>query len=104
MKNLLVDASKQRFNSGVVYTTPTINELFSGEKLPHLLELIKRHVCGDYGVLACADVISNEKAIRCGLMVMSNYDVRDLNLGISNVWIITEGDRSSTTVLLPEEY
>jgi hypothetical protein len=60
---------------------------------------IARHAAGDWGVLCAFDRRQNEIALREGYRVLSSYPV-----GREHVWIITEADRSVTTILLPEEY
>jgi hypothetical protein len=60
---------------------------------------IARHAAGDWGDLCAFDRRQNEIALREGLRVLSAYDVL-----AGRLWIITEADRSVTTILLPEEY
>jgi hypothetical protein len=60
---------------------------------------IARHAAGDWGELCAFDRRQNEIALRDGYRVLSSYDVL-----AGRVWIITEADRSVTTILLPEEY
>jgi len=67
----------------------------------HLLEeFLLRHKHGDWGVLPEEDVLENERALRFGSRLLSAYDTR----AGGRLWVITEGDRSATTLLLPEEY
>jgi hypothetical protein len=63
--------------------------------------LLWRHQNGDFGSLRAADVRLNLQAIVVGLRMLSCYEI-----GVSRerVWIITERDRSVSTVLLPGEY
>ena len=65
----------------------------------HPFEYLARHATGDWGELCAFDRRQNEIALREGLRVLSSYPV-----GRECVWIITEADRSITTILLPEEY
>ena len=60
---------------------------------------IARHAAGDWGEMCAFDRRQNEIALREGYRVLSSYPV-----GRECVWIITEADRSITTILLPEEY
>ena len=60
---------------------------------------LARHATGDWGDLCDFDRRQNEIALRDGYRVFSSYDAP-----AGRVWIITEADRSVTTVLLPEEY
>lgn len=63
-------------------------------------EFLRRHAAGDWGEVDQEDQQANERALRLGLRVLSAYRTR---LG-TMLWVITEADRSVTTVLLPEEY
>jgi hypothetical protein len=63
-------------------------------------ELLHRHVVGDWGDLDEEDRAENELSVKKGFRLLSAYRLRDG----TEIWIITEADRSSTTVLLPEEY
>lgn len=62
-------------------------------------ELLQRHLAGDWGELCPEDVRENVLSLENGYRLLSNYPV-----GEGRVWIITEADRSVTTLLLPEEY
>lgn len=62
-------------------------------------ELTQRHQHGDWGNVPPEDAEENENAILNGNRILSSYE-----LGDKRIWIITESDRSSTTLLLPEEY
>ena len=61
---------------------------------------IARHAIGDWGDLCPEDKEANDDALRVGARVLSAYHTE----GGLKFWIITEADRSATTVLLPEEY
>lgn len=67
---------------------------------PSVLKALDRHAIGDWGELDAADVRANERALVEGTRLFSAY--RD-EKG-TKFWIITEADRSATTILLPEEY
>jgi hypothetical protein len=62
--------------------------------------LLKRHITGDWGDLDEHDRLENERSIADGCRLLSAYI---LSTGIK-IWIITEADRSVTTLLLPSEY
>ncbi|MFD2112545.1 hypothetical protein [Thiorhodococcus fuscus] len=64
------------------------------------MSLLQRHVQGDWGDLTTEDFEANRLALREGFRLLSSYRISD---GVK-VWIITEADRSVTTVLLPEDY
>ena len=87
------------FPSGAVVMTRGIEAELGGE-LPLLLSLLRRHLSGDWGDLGASDRDANRDALTHGGRILSAYDVA----GRSRVWIITEGDRSSTCILLPDEY
>jgi hypothetical protein len=61
---------------------------------------LQRHANGDWGDVCDEDRESNEKALIHGSRLMSVYSSK----GEITFWIITEWDRSVTTVLLPEDY
>lgn len=61
---------------------------------------LRRHNGGDWGELDEHDRRENETSVQHGFRILSAYKLRT---GVT-VWIITEADRSSTTILLPEEY
>jgi hypothetical protein len=63
-------------------------------------ELLSRHVVGDWGDLSEEDRNENQFSLEKGLRLLSSYHTATG----SKVWIITEADRSVTTLLLPEEY
>jgi hypothetical protein len=65
----------------------------------HPFDYLTRHATGDWGELCTLDRRQNEIALREGYRVLSSYDVL-----AGRVWIITEADRSVTTILLPEDY
>ena len=62
--------------------------------------MLNRHALGDWGDLDKEDIQANNAALRDGDRLLSAYQFDD---GFK-VWIITEADRSATTVLLPEDY
>jgi len=69
------------------------------------LQLVSRHVVGDWGDLSDEDKRLNDEALKDGSRLLSAYTLRS---GV-RVWIITEaagddGQRAATTVLLPDEY
>ena len=64
------------------------------------LESLKRHAKGDWGDLCAEDKAENELSLKEGLRLFSVYETE----GLPKIWIITEADRSVTTVLFPDEY
>jgi len=62
-------------------------------------DYLARHQYGDFGLICAEDTQSNLDAIAHGMRVFSAYDIGKVRL-----WVITEADRSVTTLLLPSEY
>jgi hypothetical protein len=83
---------------GRLMATPGALKLLT-EARAHPFDYLARHATGDWGELCAFDRRQNEIALREGYRVLSSYPV-----GRECVWIITEADRSITTILLPEEY
>ena len=90
---------REQFRLGLTLATPgaLAAESQSGDSLGNLL---KRHQCGDWGETCPEDTQMNEEAVGGGGRVFSAYSLRNG----TRIWIITEADRTATTVLLPEEY
>ncbi len=87
------------FEPGVIVATPGALELLARYgKTP--AEYLARHLAGDWGDLGPEDRRANDRALRDGTRLFSAYAISPLNA----LWIITEADRSATTLLLPEEY
>lgn len=86
------------FAAGNIVATPGAIELLERTHT-NPIRLLQRHLCGDWGELCPEDVEANNQSLAEGLRVLSNYPI-----GEDRVWIITEADRSVTTLLLPEEY
>lgn len=86
-----------RFQMGHLGASPAVLEVVPKEELFQLLE---RHLCGDWGDVFEGDARSNEYALRHGLRIMSWYQAS----GGARIQIITEADRSATTILLAKEY
>jgi hypothetical protein len=61
--------------------------------------MLQRHQSGDWGEVPPADAAENELSLKDGFRLMSAYTVEGVKY-----WVLTEADRSSTTVLLPSEY
>jgi len=62
-------------------------------------ELLARHQKGDWGDVPPEDAQENELSLREGFRILSSYVV-----GNEKLWVITEADRSVTTILRPDEY
>ena len=85
------------FNIGRVYMTPGIQQKLS---MASIVLALARHMNGDWGDLDEEDRKANDESVRFGGRILSAYVDRHH----TRFWIITEADRSSTTILLPEEY
>jgi hypothetical protein len=83
---------------GRIVATPEALKLLS-EAGENPFAYLARHATGDWGELCAFDRRQNEIALREGYRIFSSYDV-----SAERVWVITEADRSITTILLPEEY
>ena len=87
------------FPLGHLCATPGALEALNARGLSPFL-FLERHVRGDWGQLDAEDVQTNDTALLHGTRLLSAYDLGQHQ----TLWIITEADRSVTTLLLPEEY
>ncbi len=86
-----------KFSLGLLAATPGALEALNEESFwPY----IKRHANGDWGDVCAEDKAENELSLKEGFRLLSAYHLPDG----CKIWIITEADRSATTILLPEEY
>lgn len=86
------------FDLGRMVATPGALDLLERSRV-EVLALIGRHVTGDWGNVPAEDAEENELSVREGFRILSSYDC-----GTGKVWILTEADRSATTILLPSDY
>ena len=86
-----------RFPLGRVLATPGVLEVLTPIEIAQALS---RHVSGDWGEVDAEDAKENELSLKQGFRLLSAYTSAT---GV-RFWIITEADRSATTLLLPEEY
>jgi hypothetical protein len=91
-----------KFSPGRLLMTRGVNDLIAknSEFAKHVQLSLRRHLTGDWGDLCDVDRVTNELALQGGDRLFSVYKKE----GLPKLWIITEWDRSATTVLLPEEY
>jgi hypothetical protein len=87
------------FPLGQIVATPGALAALERAKQP-LTCFLDRHAIGDWGELEQLDVAENEYSMLHGLRLLSSYQT---DAG-EKLWIITEADRSATTLLLPAEY
>lgn len=87
------------FDLGQLVATP--GALAALEKTgQNALEFLARHVSGDWGELPKEDKDENQLSLEKGFRLLSSYRISSGD----KIWVITEADRSHTTLLLPEEY
>jgi len=94
-----METTYAKFSMGLVYATPGALDAFEGANDSTLVFLM-RHASGDWGDVCEEDRLANEFALENELRLFSVYHLSDG----TKIWIITEADRSVTTVLLPSEY
>ena len=88
-----------RFPLGQVVATPgALRALQKAEQSPQ--EFLNRHANGDWGEVPEEDKQENEFSVQRGLRILSAYTT---SAG-DRIWVLTEADRSATTILLPSEY
>ena len=88
----------QLFSLGVVVATPGALDLLDRAGI-NATTYLERHRCGDFGTLSPHDIHENRFAVNRRLRILSAYEI-----GRERLWLITEADRSVTTLLLPSEY
>ena len=90
------------FKQGLLVFTAGVNDLVATSSFfaKFVTTSLGRHFRGDWGDLDEEDRKSNDRAVKTGERILSAY--KDKN-GVK-IWIITEADRSATTVLFPSEY
>ncbi len=88
-----------KFPLGDIVATPAaLKALQEANQNP--AEFLARHACGDWGDLSADDVAENQSSLEQNGRLLSSYGTATGG----KLWIITEDDRSATTLLLPEEY
>ena len=88
-----------RFALGQTVATPgAMIALTAAGHVP--VEFLLRHKRGDWGDLSPEDVAENERALLTGSRLFSSYTTRTEE----QLWVITEGDRSVSTLLIPDDY
>lgn len=87
------------FPAGQIVATPgALALLTQANKTPW--EFLSRHLRGDWGDLCPEDKAENELSLKHGYRLMSSYRINASEI----LWVITEADRSATTMLLPSDY
>jgi len=90
---------KPLFSLGQTLTTPGALVVMQGMDISPL-SLLSRHQHGDWGDLDDEDKAENETSLKENFRIFSSYNLAEK----IKLWVITEADRSATTILLPEEY
>jgi hypothetical protein len=92
-------STRLKFPAGQLVATPGALAAIeaSGDSL---FTYLQRHLAGDWGDVDAHDRRENEFSLEQGFRLLSAYCLRN---GVK-IWIITEADRTNTTVLLPDEY
>lgn len=95
----MIAQPKPLFNLGRTVATPAaLDAVLASGQSPD--EFLDRHFRGNWGEVCDEDRESNDQAVTEGERILSSYQTND---GVK-IWVITEADRSATTLLLPEEY
>lgn len=87
------------FPLGQIVATPGALEALN-EARQSPVEFLARHARGDWGEVCAEDKALNDEAVKDGSRILSAYRTK---VGVK-LWVITEADRSSTCILLPDEY
>jgi hypothetical protein len=93
-----INHSGPRFKLGRIFATPAAVEAIADARVS-IIDLLIRHMLGDWGDLPEFDRQQNDLALTAGARLLSSY----LIVG-TRIWVITEADRMATTLLLPDEY
>ena len=98
---------KPLFRLGQILATPGALETLDPLGVDPLSLVLGRHGLGDWGDLCKEDRELNTHSLANGMRIFSSYKLTassgDDTLS-ETVWVITEADRASTTILLPSEY
>ena len=89
--------SRQKFGLGMLFATANANSRLT---MVEIMIALRRHSLGDWGEVCKEDHATNEAALLHGSRLFSVYR----SFKGEKFWIITEADRSATTVLFPEDY
>ena len=87
-----------RFNPGTIVATPAAIDRMSRN---YMVAALRMHLCGNWGTVDADDKAANDRALRDGGRLLSAYPLPD---EAGDFWVLTESDRSVTTILLPSDY
>lgn len=91
--------NKVLFSLGQIFLTVGAREALE-EANQNAMEFLAKHSTGNWGDVCEDDRKENELSLKEGFRILSSYKTK---LG-EKIWVITEADRSSSTILLPEDY
>lgn len=95
----MIQIGRPKFRLGQVVATPgAVEALNDSGQTP--FEFLSRHLAGEWGIVDDEDKQANNDALVHGERLLSAY----LTKKSVKIWVITEADRSSTCLLLPDEY
>jgi len=86
-----------KFSLGQIVITPNAMQHLGQDDI---IGALRRHCRGDWGEMDAHDQNENELSVKAGFRILSAYRASNG----TKFWIITEADRSATTILLPEDY
>jgi hypothetical protein len=92
----MIKITNAKFSLGEVVITANATQYLSHVAVH---DALRRHACGDWGDICPEDACANEHALQEGFRLHSAYGT-----GQRRFWIITEDDRSVTTILMPDDY
>ncbi len=98
------------FSLGQTLATCAINEAMSNAPFYSFVQKsLRRHHSKDWGDCCTDDKKINDESLKMGMRILSVYnipsDLQNINhQGNNRIWIITEANRSATTILYPSEY
>ena len=96
------NSAATRFSFGQLVFTRGVNDRVADDVqfAKFVTESLGRHAKGDWGDLGQEDKQENEFSLKEGFRLLSAYERN----GLPKIWIITEADRSATTILFSDEY
>lgn len=101
-EGIIENITTKLFKTGQIVSTRGVFEKM--QEYPHFAQFVneslRRHMIGDWGDLGKEDKQENELSLKEGYRLLSAYEGK----GLPKIWIITEADRSATTILFPDEY
>jgi hypothetical protein len=97
---------RPRFPLGQIVMTATVANIIADDTgfAAFSAACMKRHMTGDWGEMSQEDIDRNNEALVHGSRLFSSYKMPKPIERDDKLWIITEADRSSTTILFPSEY